>query len=235
MTAFDRLGNVQRTFQSEAQEWDRLARRYHTRYDEMLTDLTQRLRLPKGARILDLGCGTGILAEMLLERCEGSAVTALDFSANMIEATRKRLIRFGGRVSFINDAFESMPAGPYDAIVSTLALHHIGSASEKRTQYRQIIAALVPGGCFWQGEYVTSSSPEDSAYNEVQWAEWLRLQGWSEDEIDGLRHRVAANDRPASLRDNLAWLEESGFVRVDCTWRYLKFAVFGGWKPGGAP
>jgi tRNA (cmo5U34)-methyltransferase len=46
-----------------------------------------------------------------------------------------------------------------------------------------------------------------------------------------LHEPVATNDRPASLMDHLAWLREVGFTSVDCTWRYLKFAVFGGWKP----
>jgi monoamine oxidase len=88
-----------------------------------------------------------------------------------------------------------------------------------------------PGGRFWQGEYVVSSSPEDTSSNEAAWGDWLLSQGFSEAEVRQLHERVAANDRPAPLVDHLRWLREVGFTRVDCTWRYLKFAVFGGWKP----
>lgn len=235
MEAPGRLELIESTFQSEAQEWNQLARLYQTRYDEMLADLTGRIRLPSNSQILDLGCGSGALAEILLDRFPESSVTLLDFSSNMLEVAERRLHRFSGRIKFSCSTFEEMPAGPYDAVVSTLALHHLESADEKRAQYSRILRSLTPGGCFWQGEYVISSSPEDTASNEAAWGEWLRSQGFSEDEVRQLHERVAANDRPAPLIDHLAWLREAGFTRVDCTWRYLKFAVFGGWKPPVSP
>lgn len=227
----DRLETIEQTSQAEAKEWDRLARRYQTRYDEMLADLAERIRPPAGARILDLGCGSGILAEILLDRFPGVNVTLLDFSSNMLEAAERRLRRFAGTTHFFCGTFEEMPPGPYDAVVSTLALHHLESDDEKRAQYARILDSLMLGGCFWQGEYVVSSSPEDTSSNETAWGDWLLSQGFSEAEVLGLHERVAANDRPAPLVDHLSWLREVGFTRVDCTWRYLKFAVFGGWKP----
>jgi len=231
LSAPDRQKTIERTFQAEAEEWHALARRYQTRYDEMLAELAGRIRPPKGARILDLGCGSGILAEIVLDRFPDASVALLDFSSNMLEVAERRLRRFPGRATFFCQTFEEMPSGPYDAVVSTLALHHLESGDEKRAQYARVLDSLTPGGCFWQGEYVISSSPEDTAANEAAWGDWLRSQGFAEEEVRQLHERVATNDRPAPLIDHLTWLQEVGFTRVDCTWRYLKFAVFGGWKP----
>ncbi|MFC1406069.1 MULTISPECIES: trans-aconitate 2-methyltransferase [Streptacidiphilus] len=228
----DRIQVIERVFQGEADEWHQLARRYQTRYDEMLGELVSRVRVPSGARILDLGCGSGVLAEIMLERFPDSQVTLLDLSSNMIAAAERRLERFGSRASFVEGRFEDMPEGPFDAVVSTLALHHLGTDEEKRTQYARILGSLTPGGSFWQGEYVLSSSPEDSELNEDAWADWLRTKDFSEEEVLQLRERVGHNDRPAPLVDQLRWLDELGFTRVDCTWRYIKFAVFGGHAPG---
>lgn len=222
---------IEETFQLEAEEWDKLARRYQTRYDEMLEELTSRVRPPDRARILDLGCGSGVLGELLLNRFPAAEVTLLDFSSNMIEVAQRRLERFAGRTSFFCQRFEDIPGGPYDAIVSSLALHHLETDHDKVAQYRHILDSLKPGGCFWQGEYVLSSHPEDSAANERAWGEWLLEQGFSDDEVAELHERVATNDRPAPLIKHLAWLSDVGFSNVDCSWRYLKFAVFGGWKP----
>jgi tRNA (cmo5U34)-methyltransferase len=230
MDAAGRLESIEETFQAEAEEWDQLARRYQTRYDEMLAELAERIRPPANARILDLGCGSGALAELLLDRFPSVSVTLLDFSSNMIEVAGRRLKRYEGRTDFLCRKFEDMPQGPYDVVVSTLALHHLETGAEKRDQYARILASLTPGGCFWQGEYVISSSPEDTASNEAAWGDWLRTKGFSDAEVSQLHERVATNDRPAALIDHLTWLQDVGFTKVDCTWRYLKFAVFGGWK-----
>jgi tRNA (cmo5U34)-methyltransferase len=227
----DRLQKIEQTFQGEAAEWARLTRRYQTRYDEMLSDLVSRVRVPRNARILDLGSGSGVLAEMLLERFPEAHVDLLDFSSNMLAVAERKLLRFAHRTTMIEGLFEDMPSGPFDAVVSTLALHHLETDEEKRSLYSRIYHSLTPGGCFWQGEYVLSSSREDSALNEDSWADWLRTQNFSEEEVIKLRERVSANDRPAPLADQLRWLQDLGFARVDCTWRYIKFAVFGGWKP----
>ena len=37
-------------------------------------------------------------------------------------------------------------------------------------------------------------------------------------------------DIPDSAEDQMEWLQEAGFNQVDCYWRYLNFAVFGGRK-----
>lgn len=225
-----RILKIESVFQREAENWDHLTRRYQTRYDEMLNELVSRVRIQHGARILDLGSGSGILAELLLERLPNSNITLLDLSSNMLEVAERRLSRFPGRVAFVQGLFENMPDGPFDAVVSTLALHHLNGDEAKRSQYRRILDSLTPGGCFWQGEYVLSSYPDDSVHNENAWADWLLDQGFSEAEVQELRERVRNNDRPASLIDQLRWLDELGFVHVDCTWRYIKFAVFGGRK-----
>ncbi|NEJ25944.1 methyltransferase domain-containing protein [Rhizobium leguminosarum] len=226
-----RIEKIEHTFQEEAENWDRLTRRYQTRYDEMLGDLLIRTRVSKSARILDLGSGSGVLAEFLLERFPDSRVTLLDISSNMLEVASRRLSRFPGRASFVQGLFETMPEGPYDAVVSTLALHHLEGDDAKKQQYQRIFNALVPGGHFWQGEYALASHPDDSAHNEQAWADWLVEQGFSDDEVLELKERVRNNDRPATLTDHLRWLDEIGFTQVDCTWRYIKFAVFGGRKP----
>jgi 2-polyprenyl-3-methyl-5-hydroxy-6-metoxy-1,4-benzoquinol methylase len=51
--------------------------------------------LPRGATVLDLPCGTGRLAEVLLE--EGFKVVGIDISAAMLEVARRKLGRFGAR------------------------------------------------------------------------------------------------------------------------------------------
>lgn len=40
------------------------------------------------------------------------------------------------------------------------------------------------------------------------------------------------HDRPATVEDQLRWLQETGFTDVGCHWRHLNFAIFSGRRPG---
>jgi len=50
----------------------------------------------------------------------------------------------------------------------------------------------------------------------------------SEDEIEGKWIRkYQAEDRPAKLMDQIAWMADVGFADVDVLWKYDNFAVYG--------
>jgi 2-polyprenyl-3-methyl-5-hydroxy-6-metoxy-1,4-benzoquinol methylase len=88
-----------------------------------LARLIQVADLPAGSRILDAGCGPGLVAEALLQA--GYRVMGVDLSAEMIARARKRCARFGDRASFEQKSlFDPSLAGPYDGAISRFVLHH---------------------------------------------------------------------------------------------------------------
>jgi SAM-dependent methyltransferase len=90
---------------------------------EKLARLIQTADLPAGGRILDAGCGPGLVAEALLQA--GYTVVGVDLSAEMIARARKRCARFGDRVSFEQKSlFDPALAGPFDGAISRFVLHH---------------------------------------------------------------------------------------------------------------
>src|SRR5205814_1861689 len=115
--------------------------------DEMLTtgvDLLAVLAPPDG-RVLDLGGGTGALASAVLDGLPGVHVTVLDVDPDMLDEARRRLARFGDRVSFREGSFlEPLPAA--DAVVASLALHHVHELDRKTALYQAIRDTLSPGG-----------------------------------------------------------------------------------------
>jgi tRNA (cmo5U34)-methyltransferase len=63
-----------------------------------------------------------------------------------------------------------------------------------------------------------------------QWRAFMRLS-ISDEEIEGKWiPSYEAEDRPAKLMDQLAWLEEIGSADVDVFWKDYNFAVYGGVK-----
>jgi trans-aconitate 2-methyltransferase len=107
----------------------------------------RRLELKGDERVLDAGCGSGRVTELLAERLPRGHVVALDGSPAMLDEARRRLERFGDRVEFIQaDLREPLPLPvdePVDAIFSTATFHWI---HDHAALYRHLAAVIRPGG-----------------------------------------------------------------------------------------
>lgn len=100
--------------------------------------------IPAGARILDLCCGTGQLAQVLIAR--GYRITGLDGSEEMLRFAREN----APTGEFILDDARSFKLPKvYHAVVSTFdSLNHIMTLEELTSVFRNVYAALRKGGLF---------------------------------------------------------------------------------------
>jgi trans-aconitate 2-methyltransferase len=109
-------------------DWD--ARTYDRVADPMTrwgAAVLDRLPLEGDERVLDAGCGSGRVTELLAARLPGGRVVALDSSPSMVEAAKERLAPFGDRVEYVvADLGKPLPIeGLVDAIVSTATFHWV--------------------------------------------------------------------------------------------------------------
>lgn len=109
--------------------------------EEALLDAAGDLR---GRLVLDLGCGSGDLTLMLLER--EAHVTALDLSPEMVRIARQRAELFGRTTdaAWVAAAVEAsgLPSGTYDVVLGRFILHHL----ELDRAAAEIVRLLAPGG-----------------------------------------------------------------------------------------
>ena len=108
-------------------------------------DLLDRLVVPTGGRVVDAGCGSGRVAEVLLDRRPDVSVVGLDASPSMLAAARDRLGRFGSRVEVRRaDLADPWPLDDaVDAVLSSSAFHWV---LDHRRLFDHTFAALRPGG-----------------------------------------------------------------------------------------
>ncbi len=219
-------------FEEEALEYDRSILRLVPHYHEQHEILLQLLPFPRARaiRVLDLGCGTGVLTFVVLHAFPQARGVAFDLTANMLAEAGRTLARFGERVIFRQGDFGCDDlGGPFDLVVSGLAIHHLDDPGKRRL-YQRIFAALAPGGVFLNREIVLGATPALTASYEQLWRGFAERSG----ELDETWFRnYFEEDRPAAIEDQLGWLREAGFADVGCHWQYLNFAIFGGRKPGG--
>jgi tRNA (cmo5U34)-methyltransferase len=188
---------------------------------------------------LDLGCGCGPYAQVLLERDPGMRVTCLDASEDMLTAARGLLADYE-KVRFVRSTFEKMvESGPdeeYDLIVSSLAIHHL-PRDGKASLNAWVLKALRPGGWFINIDTMLPPAGLEGWYIQL-WKEWAERQADAQgveinvDEIIYGHHQVPAHHALLdTMPVQLKMLERAGFVEVDCIHKHGIFAMLCGQRP----
>ena len=109
-----------------------------------------------GARVLDLGCGTGLELEEYFTMNPSAHVTGIDLSDAMLNALKAKFP--GKELTLIRASYFDVPLGEnlYDAAVSVESLHHF-SAEMKASLYTKLHAALKKDGVFVLTDYFAES------------------------------------------------------------------------------
>ncbi|HET9093737.1 MAG TPA: Sua5/YciO/YrdC/YwlC family protein [Solirubrobacteraceae bacterium] len=154
----------------------------------------------RGGRVLELGTGTGETARRVLDRIAGAELVGIDESAAMLAEAARRLP--AGRVRLQRARLQDpLPDGPFDAVVSALAVHHL-TAGEKADLFARVRVVLAPGGRFVLGDVVV---PDDRARAVVP--------------------LTPGFDRPSPVADQLHWLRAAGFEAVAVAWQREDLAI----------
>jgi tRNA (cmo5U34)-methyltransferase len=220
-------------FSAYAAEYTAQRRRLIPVYDEFYGAVVDVLGLVGDGgirRVLDLGAGTGLLSAEVAAAFPGVSITLLDGSEAMLAEARERL---GGTVGAVHvgDMADALPDGPFDAVVSALAIHHLEHA-DKRALFARVLEVVRRGGVFVNAEQVTAPTPVLTEIYEARWERECRANGATEQELADTWERMRRHDRCIDVEPQLTWLRDVGFAPVDCVYKYWRFAVMVGFKEG---
>lgn len=209
----------------QAREYDAAIRTYIPAYETMIAEA---VRLADGL-VIDLGTGTGALAAQILERKPSARVRCVDVDPAMLETARERLAPFGDRAELVQARFDEGLV-PCDAVVASLALHHVSDIDAKRELYRRIHDVLRPGGVLAIADATVHDAGRASDHIYAMWAAEMATHGIDAQEADRLFAAWALEDRYLPLTTELRLLAEAGFERPDCFWKYGPMTVYGGFR-----
>jgi tRNA (cmo5U34)-methyltransferase len=148
-------------------------------------------------RVLELGTGTGETALRVLKVHPGAQLVGVDVSEAMLGHARAALPDAELRIARIED---TLPDGPFELVVSVLAVHHLDGLG-KADLFHRVAAVLAPGGRFVLGDVVV---PEDPA--------------------DAITPLSPDYDLPSSAAEQIGWLQEAG-LQTAVTWAARDLAV----------
>jgi tRNA (cmo5U34)-methyltransferase len=214
-----------------AGDYDRAIRTFIPGYEQMLSTIGSWLAqtIPQDGRIIELGGGTGALAESVLMQLRNVRIELWDVDLSMLDVARERLRRFGDRVSFREKSFHEK-MDPCDAVIATLSLHHIPTLDAKRAVYANIFEALSGDGIFLNGDCTLDMTEPAHSVMLRYWLDFMGTHGITE--AEGRRHLAdwAKEDTYQPMFDELHTLSQAGFRRPEVYWREGPFAVYGGIK-----
>ncbi|MDP9223968.1 MAG: class I SAM-dependent methyltransferase [Actinomycetota bacterium] len=166
-------------------------------YPELQAQTAAATKEVEALDVLELGIGTGETALRVMELHPGAHLTAIDSSREMLERARTSFPAADLRLSRLED---SLPEGPFDLVVSALAVHHLDSAG-KRDLFQRVAHVLRHAGSFVLADLVVPKREQD-AITPVDWV----------------------MDLPDRLEDQVEWLSEAGF-EVELVWTCKDLAV----------
>jgi cyclopropane fatty-acyl-phospholipid synthase-like methyltransferase len=228
-----------------ASGYDRAASHIHPHYlaiqDVILDEL---VAVPTDGLIVDLGAGSGRLAERILDRFPNVSVAVVDQSESFLGIAAKRLQRFGDRAQLLLDRLQSgweekLPTQPV-ALVSMSAIHHL-TPVEKQSLYARCGELLGTGGLFLNGDEVRPASEQEYRKLLEKW--WLQMQqiisaglvsqemaqvleAWKRRNLDEFENpRASGDDCHETIEAQLEYLTAAGFNGCSVSWQQELWAV----------
>lgn len=217
--------SIQEQFNAVAKDYDKQRRLFIPCFKDFYGIAIENLTLSnENPLLLDIGAGTGLFSEMVLHKYPQAQIELIDISSDMLQIAKERLKSYP-KVTFtqadINDI--KIEHCKYDAVVSSLAIHHLAD-TDKKNIYRKIFHGLKAGGIFIHAEQVLASNEHLQEKYHTTWLNKITKSGLSAKEIEMGLERVKL-DKRTPLETQLSWLKEIGFANVDCLYKYYDFVV----------
>jgi SAM-dependent methyltransferase len=241
--------------------WDRQQEAYMANREErfgIILDVLGHVAGTSAPVVLDLCCGPGSLGVRALERFPHARVVALDNDPVLMLLGRRAYGDRDGRLHWVaadlrsSDWIETVAAhGPFDAIVSTTALHWLGLPTLAST-YAGVAALLRPGGIFANGDHL--HEPRQPRLQELQtalrrlpdderelWSPWwTALEEASASDVElanAFAERAARDARHPETSNKPAYdahvsvLRDVGLADVGTVWQHGDDRVLVAFKP----
>jgi tRNA (cmo5U34)-methyltransferase len=223
--------SVQSHMGTSVEDYDRLIRTVIPGYEEMLSTIVWWLSeiVPETANIVELGGGTGALAHAVLTKLPRARLELWDIDPQMIAAARARLAAFEDRVTIRERSFTEAP-GACDAVIATIALHHIRTIEGKRAVYSNVFRALASPGILLIGDCTMDPGEPGRSAMYRYWVAFMTQHGITE--AEARRHFAdwSKEDTYQHISNELSALAQAGFRSPEVFWKQGPMGVYGGIK-----
>lgn len=196
-------------------------------YDEVYNQISDAVSVVfsnKAVSWLDVGCGTGKMAEVALEQCNVEKMICIDNSSAMLEVARQKIS--SSYVEFLKLPMEGIDYDSQFDVISSILVNHYLSYEERMIAVRDCYNALKE-----EGIYITfeNFAPCDEAMKNLYLKQWKKYQyskGKSIKECEKHLSRYNTEYFPITIQEQIKMLRDGGFMSVEIFWcSYMQVGI----------
>ena len=219
--------NVGEFYDDMSAEYSALIQRCVPRYDEMLQMLTDYIPdnlNPK--RILELGCGSGLLSKRVFAKYPEAEFYLVDLSAEILKQCQ---INLGNpkNANFIQADINDLnfETESFDLVYSSIAIHHVKNEAKKNL-FVKAFQWLKPNGVFIYADQTRGITDEIYQKHISRWKEKSFELGANKTEWDEWMDHQNSHDYHVDFETQMLYLKEAGFPLRDIIWRNLLWVIY---------
>lgn len=201
-----------------AKEYDEKIKKtlpYYEEFYEQVIDVV-RVHFDRPLDWLDIGCGTGKMAEYAFKEVALKRFVFCDNSNEMLQIAKKY---FNGEKSvFTSDSIADLKIDTLFDVITSIQVFHYLQKDERIEALKKCYKALTPNGLLISFENFAPSSEQGKALFLKRWKSYQIMQGKSEEEAEKHINRYGKGYFPISITEHLKAYKEAGFESVEVLW-----------------
>lgn len=188
---------------------------YYEDFYRLVIDIIK-IQLNKPLKWLDIGCGTGKMAETAFETVDVQKFVFCDSSAEMIGIVKKRFP--DKNAEFMASSVMKLEGNDQFDVITAIQVFHYLQREERIEAVRKCYNALSPNGIFITFENFAPYSEAGKHLFLERWRSYQLLQGKDDKECDKHIARYGKEYFPISISEHLQVLKQSGFETAEIVW-----------------
>ena len=157
----------------------------------------------QAVKLLDLGCGTGLEIQGILEKVPNAQITCVDMAIGMLDELKRKYPAYAKQLNIIVGSYLDIPfsQNEFDYVIAVQTMHHWQEGTKVQL-YRKILKSLKPGGMYIEADYIVDEQEEKERldrYMEIQESGVLK---------EGEIYHI---DIPFSVKTQKRLFKEAGF------------------------
>lgn len=213
-----KMKNIDNTSAFSASEYDGEISKtlpYYEHFYKQVTDIVK-IQSSKPLTWLDVGCGTGKMAEIAFKTLDIKKFVFCDSSAKMTDMVEKR---FGDKnAEFITSSVLEMDVNAQFDVVTAIQVFHYLQNAERMEALKKCCKALAPDGVFITFENFAPYSEAGKRLFLERWRAYQLSGGRDAAECDEHIARYGREYFPITISEHLKALKQSGFKNAEIIW-----------------